>query len=86
MLEQAPDWLRPAFKPGTHAPEPRGELQCAWTTTTQMSCARSNNAAAILGERTSAATGFRRIRIDENEALLHQGFVVIESHAVQINK
>src|SRR5258708_2665678 len=39
-----------------------------------------------LGERTSAAAGLGRVRIHEHKALLYQGFVVIESHPVQIDE
>src|SRR5258707_10523189 len=39
-----------------------------------------------LRERTSAAAGFGRVRVLEHKALLHQGFVVIENHPVQIDE
>src|SRR6266446_3506913 len=39
-----------------------------------------------LRERTSAAAGLGRVRILEYEALLHQGFAVIENHPVQIDE
>src|SRR5258707_10477880 len=39
-----------------------------------------------LRERTSAAAGLGRVRILEHKALLHQGFVVIENHPVQVDE
>src|SRR5260370_39188993 len=39
-----------------------------------------------LRERTSAAAGLGRVRIHEHESLLDKGFVVVESHPVQIDE
>src|SRR5450755_1723960 len=39
-----------------------------------------------LRERAAAAAGFGRVRIHEHEALLHQGFLIIERHSVQIDE
>src|SRR5215831_4720370 len=37
-------------------------------------------------KRGSATAGLRRLRVHENEALLHQRLLVVEGHAVQINE
>src|SRR5581483_2858122 len=37
-------------------------------------------------ERTPTAAGLRRIRIHEDEALLHQRLLVVERHAVQVDE
>src|ERR1035441_37820 len=39
-----------------------------------------------LREGTPATTGLGRVRVHEHESLLHQGFVVIERHPVQIDE
>src|SRR5258708_1298473 len=39
-----------------------------------------------LRERTPPAAGFGRVRVLEHKALLHQGFVVIKNHPVQIDE
>jgi hypothetical protein len=38
------------------------------------------------GERSAAATRFRGLGIHEDESLLHQRFLVVEDHSVQIDK
>ena len=38
----------------------------------------------LLRERTAAAAGLCRVRVYKDEALLHERFVVIENHPVQI--
>src|SRR5579863_1188277 len=38
------------------------------------------------GERSSAAAGLRRLRVYEYESLLHQRFLVIQDHAVQVDE
>src|SRR5437773_475891 len=42
--------------------------------------------ATLARERRSAAAGLLRIRVHENEPLLHQGFVVVERHSMEIDK
>src|SRR4051795_6160028 len=37
-------------------------------------------------KRRSAPAGFTRVRIHKNEALLHQCFLVVERHSVQIDE
>src|SRR5579864_1880562 len=38
------------------------------------------------GERSAAAARLRRLRIHEYEALLHQRFLIIQDHAVQVDE
>src|SRR5581483_8662752 len=42
--------------------------------------------AAKLCEGASAAAAFARVRVYEDEALVHERFFVIERHAVQVNE
>src|SRR5438876_4598367 len=41
---------------------------------------------SLARERCAAAAGLLRIRVHENESLLHQGLVVVQRHSVQIDK
>src|SRR5215472_3036266 len=40
----------------------------------------------LSGERTATTARLRRIRIHEDEALLQQGLLVVQDHAVQVNE
>src|SRR5512141_1384307 len=38
------------------------------------------------GERSSAAAGLRCLRVYENKSLLHQRFLIIQNHAMQVDE
>src|SRR5215469_10536203 len=38
------------------------------------------------GERSSAAAGLRRLRVYKYESLLHQRFLIIQGHTVQVDE
>src|ERR1700761_6773237 len=61
-------------------------LRCRLVSLLSASEVRFAKAANLCGKGRSAAARFRRVGIDEVEALPHQRLLIVEDHAVQVDK